>query len=155
MKRLLVISALALLAIIPALAQNNSGQKEPVKIIELKREFFKDSLNLAVDVSKIFWTKFDAIENEEHVIYEKYYKDLEAHGINLKSGQKNPKLTKAQQIYLIEKRIEMKEKLMGVEKERFEEYKDVLPDEQLIKYYDLDKQFKEDMTKKWKTKSQK
>lgn len=151
MKRILLISALVILVVIPTMAQkpSNNGQKEPVKIVELKRDFFKDSLNLTVDVSSLFWTKFDVIEQSEHKIYEDFRKDLEEHGIVLKPGQKN-KLTKAQQIYVIEKRIEMKEKLMGLEKERFNEYKDVLPDEQLIKYYDLDKQFKEEMTKKWK-----
>ena len=79
--------------------------KEPVKIIVLKRNFFKDSLNVNVDVSNLFWNKFDVFENREAVFHEEFKKDMESHGIDLR---KNTKLTKEQSVYVIKKKLELK-----------------------------------------------
>ena len=119
--------------------------KEPVKIIVLKRNFFKDSLNVNVDVSNLFWNKCDVFENREAVFHEEFKKDMESHGIDLR---KNTKLTKEQSVYVIKKKLELKEKILGLDQERFDAYQKILPEEDLIRYFDLDQKFKTEMTKK-------
>ena len=146
--RKLILTLLLALIMAPTmtiLAQQPTS-KEPVKIIVLKRNFFKDSLNLNVDVSNVFWNKFDVFENREAVFHEEFKKDMEEHGIDLR---KNTKLSKEQKVYVIKKKLEMKEKILGLDQERFNAYQKILPAEDLIRYFDLDQQFKAEMTKKF------
>jgi len=131
-------------------AQKNETSNEPIKVSEIKREYFKDSLRLNVDISNSFWNRYDAMESREHIIHEQFKKDMEEHGIYLSPGQKIDHLTKEQQIYFIEKRMKMKEELMGLDLERFQEYKEVLPVETLILYYNLDHKFKNEMTQRYR-----
>ena len=151
--RKLILTLLLALIMAPTmtiLAQQPTS-KEPVKIIVLKRNFFKDSLNLNVDVSNVFWNKFDVFENREAVFHEEFKKDMEEHGIDLR---KNTKLSKEQKVYVIKKKLEMKEKILGLDQERFNAYEKILPAEDLIRYFDLDQQFKAEMTKKFEAAKQ-
>ena len=146
--RKLILTLLLALIMAPTmtiLAQQPTS-KEPVKIIVLKRNFFKDSLNLNVDVSNVFWNKLDVFENREAVFHEEFKKDMESHGIDLR---KNTKLSKEQRVYVIKKKLEMKEKILGLDQERFDAYQKILPAEDLIRYFDLDQKFKAEMTKKF------
>ena len=45
--------------------------------------------------------------------------------------------------------LEMKEKILGLDKERFNTYQKILPAEDLIRYYDLEQEFKTEMTQKF------
>ena len=142
---LTLLLALLIAPTLTTLAQQPTS-KEPVKIIVLKRNFFKDSLNLNVDVSNVFWNKFDVFENREAVFHEEFKRDMESHGIDLR---KDTKLSKEQSVYVIQKKLEMKEKILGLDKERFNTYQKILPAEDLIRYYDLEQEFKTEMTKKF------
>ena len=102
---LTLLLALLIAPTLTTLAQQPTS-KEPVKIIVLKRNFFKDSLNLNVDVSNVFWNKFDVFENREAVFHEEFKRDMESHGIDLR---KDTKLSKEQSVYVIQKKMEMKE----------------------------------------------
>ena len=146
MKKLILIFLLALIIVPATTWAQQPSSKETAKVIVLKRNFFKDSLNLNVDVSNLFWNKFDVFENREAVFHEEFKKDMESHGIDLR---KNTKLTKEQSVYVIKKKLEMKEKILGLDQERFDAYEKILPAEDLIRYFDLDQKFKTEMTKKF------
>lgn len=145
---MILILALLLSSSIYTWAQQPTANNttETVTIIELRRNFFKDSLNLNVDVSNVFWHTFDNIENQEYIIHKQFKKDLEEQGIDLR---KKNKLNHEQRIYVIQKKLEMKEKILGLDQERFESYKQILPPDKLIKYYNLDHEFKTIMTNKY------
>ena len=152
MKKLILIFLLALIIVPATTWAQQPTSKEPVKIIELKRNFFKDSLKIRdIDLSHVFWNKFDVFENREAVFHEEFKKDMESHGIDLR---KNTKLTKEQSVYVIKKKLEMKEKILGLDQERFDAYEKILPAEDLIRYFDLDQKFKTEMTKKFEAAKQ-
>lgn len=151
MKKLILIFLLALIIVPATTWAQQPSSKETAKVIVLKRNFFKDSLNLNVDVSNLFWNKFDVFENREAVFHEEFKKDMESHGIDLR---KNTKLTKEQSVYVIKKKLEMKEKILGLDQERFDAYEKILPAEDLIRYFDLDQKFKTEMTKKFEAAKQ-
>ena len=151
MKKLILIFLLALIIVPATTWAQQPSSKVTAKVIVLKRNFFKDSLNLNVDVSNLFWNKFDVFENREAVFHEEFKKDMESHGIDLR---KNTKLTKEQSVYVIKKKLEMKEKILGLDQERFDAYEKILPAEDLIRYFDLDQKFKTEMTKKFEAAKQ-
>ncbi|MBO4481845.1 MAG: hypothetical protein J5719_04765 [Bacteroidales bacterium] len=151
MKKLILIFLLALIIVPATTWAQQPSSKETAKVIVLKRNFFKDSLNLNVDVSNLFWNKFDVFENREAVFHEEFKNDMESHGIDLR---KNTKLTKEQSVYVIKKKLEMKEKILGLDQERFDAYEKILPAEDLIRYFDLDQKFKTEMTKKFEAAKQ-
>lgn len=109
----------------------------------LKKQYIKDSLQLAPEEENDFWAIYDQTEQEEQEVHEAFLKFKNEQLVVLENGRVDHNaLTEAQKLLLLEKRIERKTKLALIEQDFFNKIQKVIQPKAVLQYYKLEKEFR-------------
>lgn len=168
MKKKLFLMFIAILAVVQMQAQNQPkthGCEHKNKmemhhrgdnckdVSLLKKQYMKDSLQLAPNEESNFWSIYDKTEEKEQKVHEDFLNFKKEQLVMLENGRVDYKaLTEVQKLLLLEKRIEMKTKLAFIEQDFFNEMKNAIQPQSVLQYYKLEKEFRKKVVRESKMK---
>lgn len=115
----------------------------------LKRQYIQDSLQLDAAQAKKFWAVYDKYEQKEQDIHDEFHKfKKEQMSPNGQERIQYKDLSDDQKVVFLEKKTRMKTELSALEQEQFFEFKQILDAETLVRFYQLERNFRKEMVQK-------
>jgi hypothetical protein len=115
----------------------------------LKRQYIQDSLQLDAVQSTKFWAVYDKYEQKEQDIHDEFHKFKKEHmSPNGQARVQYKDLSNDQKVVFLEKKTRMKTELSNLEQELFLELKQILDPETLVRFYQLERNFRKEMVQK-------
>lgn len=115
----------------------------------LKRQYVQDSLQLDAVQTKKFWAVYDKYEQKEQDIHDEFHKfKKEQMSPNGQERIQYKDLSDDQKVVFLEKKTRMKTELSNLEQELFLEFKQILDPETLVRFYQLERNFRKEMVQK-------
>lgn len=154
MKKILLLSLLMISFLASGWAQDTVKKNKALphhdwqKIAAMKKQYFQDSLKLEGNVAKAFWKVYDENCRQEKAIHEKFKAFKEKNNIKTNKGHVDmQKLDEKTAVAFMEEKLKMRVDLTNLEMNYFQKLKEVLPEDKLLEYYRLDKNFKKQMVR--------
>lgn len=130
---------------------NHNGKSDPKKadaIITLKKEYFKKNLQLTNEEASQFWPLFEKYLEEEKMIHQQCKSNQESKSIKRENGKINFEgMSSEQVVFYYENRLTTKQTLAEAEKRFFDRIKIVLGPQAIVQYYQLEKNFKNEVSR--------
>ena len=156
MKRLILLFAILGAFAIPTKAQNDDMPAPGADchlIGEMKRQYIHDSLQLNEIEAEKFWVKYNQLESDEMELHESFRKFMEDNNIKSVRGKVNFKELPADKaVEFLERKMKFKSDMQALESSFFNYLKNTLPKEKIVRYYELDANFKKEALKKFRDK---
>lgn len=150
MKKVWITLIIAVLATSALFAQ----EKNPKAMVHDRLAYMQEHLKLSGQESQNFWSLYEQYLNDEVKALTNYRKNLEKQGIKLGTPGTNKeiieKLSDKQLTYLQDQKFELRKALLNLETTYHKKYKAVLTPRHLQDLYNLEYQYKKEMTKKKK-----
>lgn len=119
-----------------------NGKPDFQGILQLKRDYIKENLNLPDAKSSKFWTIFDQYINEEKKIHTAFLSALKGKNITREMLYDEKKLNDEQLSFVMDQKMNYKEKMFLLDKKFYNQAKSVLSSRELAKLYKLEQGFK-------------
>lgn len=111
-------------------------------ILQLKRDYIKDNLTLPENKAPKFWALYDQYINEEKKIHTAFLNTLKGKNITREMLHEENKLKDEQLSFVMEQKMNCKEKIFYLEKKFYNQAKNILSPRELAKFYKLEQNFK-------------
>lgn len=123
-------------------------EKAQQNIMELKKEYFRKNLTLTEKEAARFWPLFDQYLENEKKIHRSCKKAQEEKGIKRENGKIDfSSLTDEQIRFFYENKFDVREKLLTTDKEFYNNMSSILQAKNIVKYYQIEKSFKSELSK--------
>ena len=156
MKRIVLLFALLSIFALPTKAQNDDMPAPGADcqlISEMKRQYLHDSLQLTDKEAEKFWVKYNNLDVAETELHKSFRTFLEDNNIQSVRGRVDFKALPADKaITFLERKMKFKADMQALESSFFNEIKQILPSEKVVRYYELDGKFKREALKKFGSK---
>ena len=133
-------------------ASGNIAGKEVVSpkesIFNIKTEYFKSHFLISAQEAAIFWPLFEQYLSDEKIIHKTNKDALKEAGIERIEGKiEVEKLNDAQVLLYYESIFKTREKLLVLETQFYDKLKKVLEPQSIIQFYNLERVFRNDVSK--------
>ncbi len=156
MKRIILLFAILGAFAFPTKAQNDDMPASGADchlVGEMKRQYIHDSLQLTEKEAEKFWVKYNKMESAEMELHESFRKFLEDNNIKSVRGKVNFKELPADKaVAFLERKMKFKSDMQALENSFFSDMKNILPHEKIVRYYELEGNFKKEALKKFRNK---
>lgn len=118
------------------------------KMMKLKQDYLKENFKISDKESGKFWAAYELYQREELVIHQKCKSEMERNGIVREKGRVDfEKLSDEQLLFFFDNQLETEKKLT-LNKEKFHhKMKEILSPKKMAEYYQLEKNFKQELFK--------
>lgn len=153
MKKLFLLFALGLIFCICS-AQNDDSPMPGADcqvVGSMKRQYIQDSLTLTESESKSFWMEYNKFDIAELELHTKFRTFMENNGIKSERGKVNlSELPSEKAILYLEHKMQFKTDMQALQNSFFNTLKTILPTDKIVRYYELERDFKHVAVKKFK-----
>lgn len=127
----------------PGNGKSANGRPDFQGILQLKRNYIQENLTLPEAKAPKFWALYDQYINEEKKIHTAFLNTLKIKKITREMLYEENKLTDEQLSFVMEQKLNCKEKIFFLEKKFYNQAKNILSPRELAKFYKLEHRFKD------------
>lgn len=118
------------------------------KMMELKQSYFKENFKLSEKESEKFWAAYKDYQEKERAIHQKCKENMEKNGIVREQGKIDfEKLNDEQLLFYYDSKLETERMLLQNREKFHKTLKEILPPKKIAEYYQLEKNFKRELSK--------